>query len=265
MLLNALQQNFVINFDPCFFYPEVSDTWMPVLDRMWVPYANLEDFINSQISSINFPGVSTNPPTQNIRLYPNVKRPGFQMDQLITKQLTLSIKTTESYISYFIMRDQFRRFLALGKYVKSLFMNPLNISLINDGGYEIVSYVFKNLTPISISDLQLSYAATLGNFNTFTMTFAFNYYDVYVVNGDGKRELIASDYDPQLDSVQEVLDSDNEKYRQKAHLAISTKNQERRAEDAINNVGNNNMSNSRKMRSLAEGKGNSLLNTTLIR
>ena len=48
MLLNALQHNLVINFDPCFFYPEVSDTWMPVLDRMWVPYANLEDFITTK-------------------------------------------------------------------------------------------------------------------------------------------------------------------------------------------------------------------------
>lgn len=261
MLLNALQRNFVINFDPCFFYPEVSDTWMPVLDRLWVPYANLEDFINSQISSLNFPGVSTSPVSQNIRLYNNIKRPGHQMDQIMSKSLTLNIKTTESYISYFIMRDQFRRFLALGKYVKYLFMNPINVNLINDGGYEIVSYVFKNLTPVSISDLTLSYAATVGNFNTFSMTFDFNYYDVYVVNGDGKREKISSDYDPQLDSVQEKLDSDNDKYKQKAHSPVSTKGQERIAKAKETSSA----SAYKSLKSLARDKGNEILSTTLKR
>lgn len=104
MLLNALNQNFVIALDYNWLYPDVTETWKPVLDRMFLCYNTCEDFINSQITQVNFPGVSTTPPTQPQHLYTNTKRPGFQMDQLASKTMTLNIKTTESYISYFMMR-----------------------------------------------------------------------------------------------------------------------------------------------------------------
>lgn len=74
MILNSLDQNFICAVDWNWFYPEVCATWQNTLRRMYLPYPTLEDFFNSQISSVNFPGINTNNPTQKIQLYDNVKR-----------------------------------------------------------------------------------------------------------------------------------------------------------------------------------------------
>lgn len=90
-------------------------------------------------------------------------------------------------------------------------MGNLVVSLLDDGGFETVSYVYKQLTMTSIADLNLQYSAQLGNFNTFTCGFAYNFYDVYLSDDTG-RHLISTDYIIQQDAQKEYLDSDNKKY-----------------------------------------------------
>lgn len=222
MLLNSLDQNFVIALDFNWFYPDVAQKWLPVLNRMYLPYITMEDFFNAQIQSVNFPGVSSSNVNQQGRLYKLQKRPGYQEDQIIDKQITLTIKTSESFISYFVARHQYQLFLRLGQ-LTPLYLPNITISLLDDGGFETVSYCYQQLTPISISDLSMSYAARMGQFNTFTWTFTYNYYDVYIRNGKGERELISKEYDPTKDGHIEYLDLDNPKYSSKVNPGISSK------------------------------------------
>ena len=222
MLLNNLDQNFVIALDYNWFYPDVTQKWMPVLERMWVPMLTLEDFFNSQITAINFPGYNSGNVSQQGRLYKLQKRPSQQEDMIIDKQLTLTVKTTESYISYFIARHQYQLFLRLGQ-LTPLYMPNITVAFLDDGGFENVSYCYQQITPVSISDLSMSYSARLGQFNTFTWTFSYNYYDVYIRNAAGERELISKEYDPYQDGTTEYLDLDNPKYNQKNNPGFSSK------------------------------------------
>lgn len=91
--------------------------------------------------------------------------------------------------------------------VNELFFAPITISLLSDGGFETVSYTFKNLTPVSLSDLSFSYAARLGNFTTYSVTFAYNYYDVYVSDGEnyGDRTKVSEQIDPMYDFERENI------------------------------------------------------------
>ena len=230
MLLNNLDQNFVIALDYNWFYPDVVQKWMPLLERLYVPYQKAEDFFNAQIQAINFPGLNSGSVQQQGRLYQLNKRPGKQEDQIVDKTLTLTVKTTESYISYFMARHQYMLFLKLGL-LTELYMPNITVSLLDDGGFETVSYCYQQLTPISLSDLSMSYAARLGQFNTFTWSFHYNYYDVYIRNGDGTRELISKEYDPYKDGHTEYLDTDNPKYKNKLYPAISTKNSLNKVQD----------------------------------
>ena len=224
MLLNNLDQAFVISLDFNWFYPEIIDRWMPILQRMYLPYVRLEDFFNAQIQSINFPGFSAQPVQQQGRLYKLSKRPSTQEDQVIDKSITLTVKTTESYISYFVARSQYDLFLRLGQ-LTPLYLPPITVSLLDDGGFETISYCYQQLTPTSISDLSMSYAARLGTFNTFTWSFNYNYYDVYMRNERGQRIQVSREYDPYKDGKTEILDLTNPKYQQheKIHPGISTK------------------------------------------
>ena len=161
MLLNNLDQNFVISLDYNWFYPDVTQKWMPLLERMWIPYVTLEDFFNSQITAINFPGFNTSNVQQKGRLYNIQKRPSVQENMVIDKSLTLTVKATESYISYFVARHQYDLFLRLGQ-LTPLYMPNITVALLDDGGFETVSYCYQQLTPTSLGDLSMSYAARLG-------------------------------------------------------------------------------------------------------
>ena len=220
MLLNNLDQNFVIALDYNWFYPDVTQKWMPLLERMSIPYVTLEDFFNSQITAINFPGFSAPTVKQQGRLYPLQKRGSQQEDMVIDKTLTLTVKATESYISYFVARHQFQLFLRLGQ-LTPIYMPNITVALLDDGGFETVSY--QQLTPTSLSDLSMSYAARLGQFNTFTWSFTYNYFDVYIRNGNGERELVSKEYDPYKDGKTEILDLSNPKYLTKRNPGFSTK------------------------------------------
>lgn len=234
MLLNNLDQAFVIALDFNWFYPDVVEKWMPIIWRMHLPYVHLEDFFNGQIQSINFPGVNTSPVQQRGRLYDIKKRPGYQVDQLMDKSISLTVKTTESYISYFVARMQYDLYLRLGN-VRPLYLPSITVSLLDDGGFETISYCYQQLTPVSLGDLSMSYAARLGSFNTFTWTFNYNYYDVFMRDEKGKRIQVSREYDPQQDGIIEHLDLDAPKYEQKVHPGISTKTNIRKLQSLTKN------------------------------
>lgn len=222
MLLNPLDQNFVIALDYNWFYPDISTAWLPIMHRLYLPYLTCEDFFNANITSVNFPGINSAPVQQQGHLYNLNKRPGNQVDQIIDKSLTLTVKTTESYISYFMARHQFDLFLRLGQ-ITPLYLPNISVSLLDDGGFETITYVYQELTPVSLGNISMSYAARMGQFNTFTWDFKYNYYDVYIRGENGDRELISKQYDPNIDGVIEILDLDEPKYKQKANPGISTK------------------------------------------
>ena len=204
---------------------------MPVIKRKYLPYNTMEDFLNAQISQINFPGISAAPVGQTIGPYNVQKRPGFSADSTgVNKQITLTIKNTESYIAYFVMRHQMDYFLKIGELARvgkgQLFMPDIIISLLDDGGFETACYVLKQLTMTSLSDLNLQYSASLGQYNTFTASFVYSFYDVYTVDEEG-RKLISEPVFPQIDFEKEHLDSDKPKYNTLRPQMVSTKQNQR--------------------------------------
>lgn len=187
MLLNNLTQNFAIWMHPNFFYQEVIDTWKPVWMRQYLPYVSASDLFNSQITSISFPTISTTPVKQGFQNYELTKRGGKQLDHTMDKTFTLTVKLTESYLTYFMARQQFDMFMKYGENAQDLYMPGISISILDDGGFEIITYTYNEITPINLSDFDLSYSARPGSFNTFTWTFAYNYFEIWYRDTQNKR------------------------------------------------------------------------------
>ncbi len=186
MLLNPLSQNFVIWFPANFFYNEVVKLWTPVFRRMFLPYLTIEDMFNAQISNLSFPSVNSNSVSQQSQNYQITKRSGRQLDQDMGKDLTLTIKLTENYMTYFIARQQMDLFLKYGEH-RDLYFPPINVTILDEGGFENITYTYYQLTPVTLSDFELSYASKPGSFNTFTWGFKYNYFDIYYRDESGNR------------------------------------------------------------------------------
>lgn len=82
------------------------------------------------------------------------------------------------------------------EYQSNLYFPPISITILDDGGFEIITYTYNELTPTNISDFDLSYAARPGTFNTFTWEFAYNYFDIwYRDDNTGRREKLSTSKD----------------------------------------------------------------------
>lgn len=195
MLLNPLSQNFVIWFPANFFYPEVNKLWKPVFKRMFLPYVTLEDMFNSQITQVSFPSVQSETVHQGLQNYALAKRAGKTLEQQMSKTLTLTIKLSESYMTYFIARQQMDLYLRFGENQKDLYFPPINITILDEGGFENITYTYYQLTPTSLSDFDMSYSARPGSFTTFTWGFTYNYFDIYYRDENGARKKMTLDQD----------------------------------------------------------------------
>ena len=181
MILNNLSQMFIIYFSKNFFYPEVEQRWWPEVKKLGLPYMNLEDFMNAQIQQVTFPSINLSPDEFQRQQYKIAVRDGKQVDMTMEKTLTITFKLTESYITYFIIRQQMDLFMRLYE-VKGLFWPSIMVSLLDDMGRATITYEHQEITPYSLSELNLSYAAKLATYSTFQLGVKYNFYNIWYLN-----------------------------------------------------------------------------------
>ena len=186
MTLHNLQQNFTVYWGPNFFYPEVNDRWLPVIRRQMFPWLSVSDYMLAQIQSFSLPSINMKSVTQQGGRYVINKRSGNNLDEAMEKKLTITFKLTEGYTSYFIMRQQLDLYYQIIK-TKPLYMSPINVDLLDDSGHAIITYEQEQITPTSLSELNLSYAAKLGTYNTFTVEMSYNYFNIWYLDSVSKK------------------------------------------------------------------------------
>lgn len=181
MVLNNCPQMFTFYFPSNFFYPEVKKKWEPIIEKMRLPYQSIDDFMNSQIQSVNFPGANLDTAQQQRWQYEVVYPGGKELEPLINKNLTITFKLTESYISYWIIWDQVDLYLHYKNEVtdhKPCWMEPINLAFLSDSGFMLTEFIFQEITPTSLSDLSLSYAAQVASYNTFSWSLNYNRFTI---------------------------------------------------------------------------------------
>ena len=174
MVLNNRTQLFSFYFPSNYLYPEIAEKYKVYLNRMHLPFESCEDFLNSCIQSVNFPSINIPNAIQQHRQYEIEYTTGKEMDAIIEKNLTITFKLTDSYLSYWIIRDQIEAYLKYGE-VKKVFWNPLYLTFLSSGGYEINTLEFSQITPTSLSELDLSYKSEIAQYNTFNLGLHYNF------------------------------------------------------------------------------------------
>lgn len=180
MVLNNKPQMFCVYFPSNFFYKPVVEKWEPIVHRMKLPYETVDDFMNAQIQSLTVPSVSMDLVSQQRGQYRVDYQNGKELEPQMTRNLSMTFKLTESYLSYFIMWDQIDTFLHYKQHLEDnvlLWMEPIKLSFLNDAGFQTVNFEFQEITPNSLSELQLSYAASIASYSNFTFGFTYNRFD----------------------------------------------------------------------------------------
>ncbi len=177
MRLHSQGSQFAFNLPPNLVPSEIIQSYTPILEKNWIQYDNVIDYLNSTIKSVSFPGISITMPAQHlmrgkIRQY----KPATNLQDIITtRQLDITFASVDSDINYWLTFD-----IVSKNYidVNNLYLNPFTITALDihrDGIYRII---FKEIILNSLSDNKFDYSQQKVTSKEFTLSFNFNFYDI---------------------------------------------------------------------------------------
>lgn len=176
MRISSQSSQFVFNLPPDFIPAEVIESYSPILEKNWIQYENVLDYLNSTIKSVSFPGVNFEIPMQYlIRGKERMYKPAKNIQDIVGHDITITFASVDADINYWIVFD------ILSKHyldVDKLYVNPFTITAVDihrDGIYRIS---FREVILKNLSENKFDYAQQKVSSKEFTMTFHFNFYDI---------------------------------------------------------------------------------------
>ena len=188
MILSNLPQSFRVYFRKGYIYPEVRERWEPLVRKLDLPYMSVEDFMNSLIKTISMPSLTTGSVTQMKGRNTITKLDGYSLEESVQKTFNITFKVTESYLSYLIMMHQLKVFRSIFE-KHNLYQPPVYVDYFDDNQIVCYRQAYLQVTPLSISELPMTYSAQLSQYTEFTMSFAYNYLDQFLLVGNELQRL----------------------------------------------------------------------------
>ena len=189
MRLSSQGSQFIFNLPSDFIKQEIIETYTPILEKNWVQYENVIDYINSTIKSVNFPGVGFDMPKQtNMRGKERQFKPAKNVQDITsTHDLTVTFRSVDSDLNYWLVFD------ILTKHyldVDNAWVNPFTITCVDIHRDAIYVIRFYEIILKGLSDNTFNYSQQKVNAKEFTLTFHFNFYDIeFLLNQSKVLEL----------------------------------------------------------------------------
>jgi hypothetical protein len=177
MRLSSQGSQFIFNLPSDFIKQEVINTYTPILEKNWVQYENVIDYINSTIKSVNFPGISFDMPKQiNMRGKERQFKPAKNIQDITTThELTVTFRSVDSDLNYWLVFD------ILSKHyldVENAWVNPFTITCVDIHRDAIYVIRFYEIILKGLSENTFNYSQQKVNAKEFSMNFHFNFYDI---------------------------------------------------------------------------------------
>ena len=185
MRLSSQASQFVFNLPSDFLPSETILTYDPILEKNWIQYENVIDYLNSTIKSVNFPGVSFEMPKQiMMRGKERQFKPAKNVQDITTTHdLTITFRSVDSDLNYWLMFD------ILSKHyldTDNAFLSPFTITCVDIHRDAIYVIRFYEIILKGMSDNTFNYSQQKVNPKDFTLNFHFNFYDIEFLLNESK-------------------------------------------------------------------------------
>ena len=173
MILNSRNNNFIVRLQRGWFYPEIVRKYETYIKRLPIPYDNVQDYMTAGIQAMSFPSLSAETVEQTLYEDPIVAKGGHNPIWYLDREFTLTFKSYEGYINYWIMFDMFFEFYSMKQ--KDKYLGDVTLSFLDQTGFEFVAIEFSQVTMTALSSLELNYSSNTAEFTNFTADFKYNY------------------------------------------------------------------------------------------
>jgi hypothetical protein len=177
MRLSSQSSQFIFNLPQSFLKAEIISTYQPILEKNWVQYENVIDYLNSTIKGVNFPGISFDLVKRiEVRGKERFLKPAKNIQDITTSHdLTVTFRSVDSDLNYWLMFD------IISKHyldTDNAFLEPFTITCVDIHRDAIYVIRFYELILKGLSDNNFNYSINKVNAKEFTATFHFNFYDI---------------------------------------------------------------------------------------
>jgi hypothetical protein len=187
--LSSQSSQFIFNLPSNFLPSEIIQTYNPILEKNWIQYENVIDYINSTIKSVNFPGISFEIPKQiTMRGKERQFKPAKNIQDITTTHdLTVSMRSVDSDLNYWLMFD------ILSKHyldTDNQWLNPFTITCVDIHRDAIYVIKFYEIILKGMGENTFNYSQQKVQSKEFNLTFHFNFYDIeFLMNKSKVLEL----------------------------------------------------------------------------
>lgn len=185
MRLSSQGSQFVFNLPSNFLPTEIIDSYTPILEKNWIQYENVIDYLNSTIISVNFPGLSIETPEQQIKRGKYISyKPSKNVNDIVTnRECQITFESVDSDLNYMLLFDIFyKHYLD----TDNQWIDPFTIICLDIHRDAIYKIVLSEIILKALSDNTFSYnQQKIGN-KQFTLTFSFNFYDIVFLYDNSK-------------------------------------------------------------------------------
>src|SRR6056300_193388 len=175
MILSARNNQFRFEFPRTFIPKEISNKYRPYLNR--IPGGLIKepiDYFNYGIQSMNLPGPSFDPVTQND--FPgNTRsfRSSLPTQELFDKTLTVTMQAFDGWINYWMAVETFDYYYKLSG--KDPFVpEGVGLQMLDGEGNIFVTVQLKDMIMTGVSALDLNFSSNTVEFQTFDINFTYN-------------------------------------------------------------------------------------------
>lgn len=176
MRLVSQGSQFVFNLPSDFLPPEIISSYKPLLEKNWVDYDNVIDYLNSTIKGIDFPGIRFDTPKQTIMRGKVINyKPSQNVQDIARNDINITFASVDSHLNYFLMYD-----IILKHYLdtENLFISPFTMTSLDIHRDAIYRLNFFQVIIKSLSDNRFDYSQQKISAPDFTMVMSFNFYDI---------------------------------------------------------------------------------------
>lgn len=177
---------------PSDFLPgEIISTYTPILEKNWVQYENVLDYLNSTIKGVNFPGVSIQTPEQSlIRGKKRAYKPATNIQDIFTsREISVKFRSVDADLNYWLVYDIFSKHYLD---VINLYIKPLTITAVDIWRDAIYRINFREVIAMSLGEINFDYSQQKTNAKEFTLNFKFNFTDIEFLLNQSKVLEIAN-------------------------------------------------------------------------
>jgi hypothetical protein len=187
--LSSQSSQFIFNLPSTFLPNEIIETYAPILEKNWIQYDNVIDYINSTIKSVNFPGLSFDMPQQimvrgkvrNFKTSKNVQ------DIITNRELQVTLRSVDSDLNYWLLFDIMNKHYLD---VENQWIDPFTITCVDIHRDAIYVIKFYEIIMKALSDITFNYSQQKITTREFTISFNFNFYDIeFLLNQSKVLEL----------------------------------------------------------------------------